>query len=197
LDLIYLNIKMLSTKEIFFLNTVANSPTSQVNPIPTGALVVKQEEGCSDACREEIQKAVNAALLKKSTTPVVSSNSSAKEYFVPFGTGYVASRDWYDVPGLEANIDGSAYGKVKTATFEVSVRVPTGNQTAEVRLYNVTAKHPVWSSEVMFTGGGTPQFLVSKPITIDPGNNLYKVQMKTQLEFPAYIDQSRVHIITN
>jgi hypothetical protein len=196
LDLIYLNLRLLSTKEIFFLNTSTDLMEPSAQAVPTGLLVVKQDEGCGKECKDEIEKAVSEALAKNNSQ-AVNSGSLVKEYFVPFGTGHISSTEWADVPGLEAYVDGDAYGRIKKSVFEVSVRVPTGNETAEVRLYNSTRSHPVWNSNVTFTGGGTPQFLVSNPITFDPGTNLYKVQMKTQLQFPAYIDQSRVHITTN
>ena len=82
---------------------------------------------------------------------------------------------------------------MKSVVFEASVYIPTGNQTASVQLFNVTQQHPVWFSEVDMSGGA-PQFLVSRPIQLDSGNNLYQVQMQTQLQFPAQLTQSRLHI---
>lgn len=122
--------------------------------------------------------------------------SLAKEFFVPFGIGSNSSDDWADVAGLKATLDPANYGNIKTVTFEASVRIPTGNQTAYVRLYNVTDKHPVWFSDVSLEGG-TAQLLTSKPITLDSGNKTYQIQMKTSLKYPAFLDQSRLHIITN
>ena len=190
-DIAFLNITILTGKAPEKTPSASAPETLQVVKLD------KAVDSCGDACVNEIKKAVSEMVsLQKSPSgkyvPV-----TAKEYYIPFGAGYVSSSDWFDVPGLEASIDGSAYGKIKSATFEVSVRVPTGNETAEVRLYNVTAAHPVWNSNAMFTGGGSTQFLTSSPISLDSGNNFYKVQMKTQLSYPAYIDQSRVHITTN
>ena len=124
------------------------------------------------------------------------SSSSVKEFFVPFGTGSNSSDDWQDVGGLKATIDSANYGSIKTVAFEASVRIPTGNETAYVRLYNVTDKHPVWFSDVSLEGG-TPALLISKPITLDTGNKIYQVQMKTSLKYQAFLDQSRLHIIIN
>jgi len=66
-----------------------------------------------------------------------------------------------------------------------------------VMLFNMTAGHPVWNSTVFFSGGTNAQLLISQPITLDPGNNLYQVQMQTQLTFPANLNQARIHILTN
>jgi hypothetical protein len=122
--------------------------------------------------------------------------SLVKEFFVPFGIGSNSSDDWQDVAGLSVTIDPQNYGSIKTVVFEATVRIPTGNETAYVRLYNITDKHPVWFSDVSLDGGSA-KLLVSKPITLDSGNKTYQVQMKTSLKSPAFLDQSRLHITTN
>lgn len=163
---------------------------------------------CPASCLSEIKEATRSVKLsvKSESTPTITlptlppsqapASSLVKEFFVPFGTGSNSSDDWQDVGGLRVTLDPSNYGSIKTVTFEASVRIPTGNEIAYVRLYNVTDKHPVWFSDVSLEGG-TPQLLISKPITLDSGNKTYQVQMKTSLKFQAFLDQSRLHIITN
>ena len=75
------------------------------------------------------------------------------------------------------------------------MRIPTGNEVAYARLFNVTDKHPVWFSEVSLEGG-TPQLLISQPVAFDSGRKLYQVQMKTSLKYTAILDQARLHITT-
>lgn len=130
------------------------------------------------------------------TKPASPTQTSVKEFFVPFGSGSNSSDDWQDIPGLKATLDPANYGSIKTVTFEVTIRIPTGNEVAYARLYNATDKHPVWFSDVSLEGG-TPQLLISKSITLDSGNKTYQVQMKTSLKFQAFLDQSRLHILTN
>jgi len=163
--------------------------------------IQKESDVCPQSCISQIYEATasykppiqsSTAALKE----VTSTSRGVKEFFISFGSGSNSSSDWQDVLALQSYIDSANYEDIKSVTFEASVHVPTGNQTASVRLFNVTDKHPVWSSEVLFNGGGTPQFLVSKPITLDQGNKLYQVQMKTQLQFQAILDQARIHIIT-
>ena len=127
---------------------------------------------------------------------VGNSSAAAKEYFVPLGTGTGATDDWTDVVGAQAAVDTKQYRTIKTVHFEVTVQVPTGNQTVWVRLYNATDKHPVWYSEVSMNGTG-PTALISQPISLDSGNKLYQVQMKTQLKYPATILQGRLRMQTN
>lgn len=160
---------------------------------------------CPSSCLAEIKEATRSVNLtvkalptptKISPTTTPASSSLVKEFFVPFGTGSNSSDDWQDVPGLKATIDPANYGSIKTVTFEATIRIPTGNEIAYVRLYNAIDKHPVWFSDVSLEGG-TPALLTSKPITLDLGNKTYQVQMKTSLKYPAFLDQSRLHIITN
>lgn len=162
---------------------------------------------CPKTCLSEISKATKAAALSIKPSVVLtplptvkqvsqtSASSSVKEFFVPFGVGSNSSDDWQDVQGLKATLDPANYANIKTVTFEATIRIPTGNETAYVRLYNANDKHPVWFSEISLEGG-IPQLLISKPITLDSGNKTYQIQMKTSLKYPAFLDQSRLHIIT-
>lgn len=148
---------------------------------------------------ETIREATASIRLEPS--PLVQETSSivlqrAREFFIPLGSGTNNTDDWADVAGALAYIDSNNYDRIKRVLFEASVHIPSGNQKAYVRLFNATDKHPVWFSEMSFEGG-SPQFLVSNPINLDPGNKLYQVQMKTQLKYKVDLIQSRVHIITN
>ena len=165
---------------------------------------------CPVSCLSEISNATKGAAFSikpppsLTPAPVIKTTSqvqtpiasSVKEFFVPFGAGSNSSDDWQDISGLRATLDPANYGSIKTVIFEATIRIPTGNEIAYVRLYNATDKHPVWFSDVS-QEGGTPQLLTSKPIMLDSGNKTYQVQMKTSLKYPAYLDQSRLHIITN
>lgn len=127
------------------------------------------------------------------TTDVIA--TPMKEVYVPLGTGTNTTTDWTDVKGAAAYIDTRLYGKFKKVTFEASLSIPSGNQTVYVRLYNATDKHPVWYSEMSMSGAG-PELLTSSAVTLDSGNKLYQVQMKSQLGAPTNLLQGRVHIIT-
>lgn len=117
-----------------------------------------------------------------------------KEYFVPFGSGQGTSTEWTTIPGLQAYVDSNSYPNISQITFEATVRVPTANQTVSLRLFNSTDGHPVWFSDLNFAGNADGAFLASQKISLDPGNKLYVVQMKTQLGSTGLIDQARMHI---
>ncbi len=142
-------------------------------------------DACPSACIARINQ-----IAGKTTT-----SSTVKEYFVPLGTGTNATDDWTDVSGASAYIDTNSYGKMKKVTFEATISQPVSSQKMWVRLYNSTDKHPVWYSEVATDNAG-PILLTSPTVTLDSGNKLYQVQMKTQLKGVTNLTQSRVHIIT-
>ncbi|MDE2026429.1 MAG: hypothetical protein KGJ07_08120 [Patescibacteria group bacterium] len=128
-------------------------------------------------------------------TRYVTTQPTVKEYYVPFGTGQGSSPDWQNVAGAQAYIDSSNYPNIKQVVFEVTAHVPSATQDVAVRLFDETDQHPVWYSDVSFSGlGNTPQLLTSQPLTLDSGNKLYTVQMKTQLQATTTLDQTRIHI---
>lgn len=198
LNLVLLDVKFFnaqSTKEVKEAEHLVNNPLPSIS------------DQCPNSCLSQIKEATasvklaqidnNKSLQQSSSnqSSQASAASGVKEFFIPFGSGSNSSDDWIDVYGLQAYVDSSQYPQIKSVAFEASVRIPTGNESAYVRLYNVTDKHPVWFSEVSLDGG-TPKLLISKPITLDLGNKLYQVQMKTSLKFQAILDQARLHITT-
>lgn len=143
------------------------TPTDSITPVPSPTVIPTQKQPVASA-------------------PVV------KEYFIAMGGGSSTAADWTDVPGLTANIDFGSYPSIKEIHFDASVGIPTANQNASVRLFNVTDMHPVWYSEITLVNG---QFVSSNPIIYDKGVKTYQVQMKTSLQFLANLIQSRIHII--
>ncbi len=121
--------------------------------------------------------------------------NTVKEFFIPLGTGTSTAEDWTDVPGVKAEVDNTKYGKIQKILFEASVHVPNANEIVEVRLYNESDKYVVPNSEFLYPSGTTQNFRIAE-IQLGQGAKIYKVQMKTQLKFPANLDQARIHITT-
>lgn len=184
---------------------------AKINPLSASITQMEENYGlCPNSCIAKINQATSSSTIIASTpTPLPISNqqeiiptttpsetSQVKEFFVPLGSGSNSSDDWQDVAGAKVSIDTTNYPSIKSVVFEALVHIPTGNEIAYVRLFNETDKHPIWTSEVSLEGG-TPQLLVSKPITLDSGSKTYKVQMKTSLKFQAVLDSARIHILIN
>jgi len=212
--LIIFNLVYLDISEFRKANSEVQKEETSIVPsaiTPYSAPSSSSSQTCPNSCLAQIYQATTSSKVTSPTitpteipTPTsvppassqTSSVSSVKEFFIPFGSGTNSSGDWEDVGGLKVSIDTANYSSIKSAVFEASVRIPTGNQTAYVRLFNETDKHPVWLSDVSLEGG-TPQLLLSKPITLDSGNKIYKVQMKTSLKYQAVLDQARIRITIN
>lgn len=134
--------------------------------------------------------------LQNTHTSVLGATSTrSREYHIYLGSGINTTDDWTDVAGLQAYVDSTKYGTISKVTFDATVRVPTGNQTVWVRLYNVTDKHPVWYSEMTMNGNGPALLTTSQNLTLGTGQKLYQVQMKSQLKHQAYVDGSRLRIV--
>lgn len=197
-DLLFLNFKILALPSSPIVSIFQEKSDTM---LPEGSIAKEPVDSCGEVCMAEINKAVSAVnSVKKGTSGSSSTNLSSppgpQEYFIPLGSGVISNTTLQTITGMQATVDGNAYGSGYTATFEISVNVPTGNETATFQLYNSTLNQPVWNSVVNFTTGGTPALLVSSPITLSPGSNTYVVQGQTQLQFPAYITQARIHVIT-
>ncbi len=161
---------------------------------------------CGVSCQKAIQIALTSVDAKIATlstlkTPTASKPAATstpapavKEFFIPMGSGSTTKSDWEDVAGTDVYIDTANFPNIKQAYFEVSMHIPTKNGTMYARLYNVTDKHPVWSSDVS-TIEDTSTFTTAK-VTLDPGNNQYRVQMRTTLQYPSLLDNTRIKILT-
>ncbi|MBI2443365.1 MAG: hypothetical protein HYV40_05695 [Candidatus Levybacteria bacterium] len=189
---------------LMFLNVVVLKDKQNAGPMQVvGSMQNSDDSFCdTDSCVPAIYDAIQQATSSQQirTQPILTGQSAAsgqtQEYYIALGTGTNSTSDWQDVGGAAAYVDSTTYGAIQTVTFEASAYIPTGNQTAYIRLFNKTAKHPVWFSDVALQGGQA-QFLISSPITLDPGNNLYQVQMMTQLQYSVVLTQSRIHIISS
>ena len=193
--------------DVILLKTMLNRETeediAQVDMRISERLPPSQDS-CSSSCVSLIQEAT-ASMLLASSSPSFGNNtnesfnetasSSVREYYISLGSGSNATSDCADVDGVQAYIDTTNYGKIKQAVFEATLQIPNGNQKVYARLFNTTDKHPVWFSEVSLEGS-KPKLLTSEPITLDQGNKLYQVQMKTQLKDKANLLQSRIRILT-
>lgn len=189
-------------------NKEENSPKQVESQLPSDNTKTISESTCPNSCLAQIYTATTSSVLKQPTPTSIAtatsktqptatiapqSSGQVREFYVPLGSGSGISTDWADTPGVQAYVDTGNYGKIKKVTFEVTIHIPTGNETAYIRLFNQTDKHPVWFSDVSIEGGDT-KLLTSQAITLDSGNKLYQVQMKTTLGYSAVIDQSRIHI---
>jgi len=185
---------------------VATSPIAQ-SPLPSSIPVTSDfpNDTCGVSCQKAIQVALTSVDAKIATLSTLKTRTAskpgatstpvpaAKEFFIPLGSGSTTKSDWEDVAGTDVYVDTANFPNIKQTYFEVSMHIPTKNGTMYARLYNVTDKHPVWNSDVS-TIEDTSTFTTAK-IMLDPGNKLYRVQMRTTLQYPSLLDNARIKIL--
>lgn len=195
----------LITINLFILDLKVFTPSGvQVSDIATVAIspatspsVFSSDSGCPASCINLINATSSSASEKTSTQTIQpkSSGLSAKEYYIPLGSGTTQKSDWEDVAATETLIDPSNYPSIKEVYFVASVRNPTQNGQIEAQLYNVTDKNPVWNSHMIMKGPAS-QTIQSEKITLPTGTKLYRVQLKSSLQFQAFLDNAKIRIIT-
>lgn len=193
--LIVIPVLFLFAVNLLFLDIVV---FSQQKPQPPAQVVVESvpaptqaDTSCSSSCIAKIDEK-----LKTVQPNSVVSVSPAREFYVTLGSGTTKSSDYEDILSAEAYIDTGNYASIKQASVELFLRNPTGNGRVYAKLYNVTDKHDVWFSEVFIEGGG-PVTKKEMPITLDRGNKLYRVMMKSTMKYDGWLDNARIKIVTN
>ncbi|MBI3955305.1 hypothetical protein HY338_02575 [Candidatus Gottesmanbacteria bacterium] len=192
--------------DIFVFNksfTVKVSDVSIVKPSanPTTIISDNSVSQCSLSCLNAISDATKSGVNIGGTNQTVISNDLAREsipreYYIPLGSGATNNNIFKDLTSTETVIDPGNYGNIKEAYFITSLSNPTRNGQVEAQLYNVTDNHPVWGSHIIMNGPAS-QTITSDKITLDNGNKLYRVQLKSTLSFDVTLDNAKVRILTN
>ena len=120
--------------------------------------------------------------------------SNSREYHVFLGSGTTQSDSWVDIPESEVTINGSRYSGLEQAHLEAYLVVTNGIGRAYMKLYNVSAKHDVWFSEIS-TESDIP-VKVSLPITLDKGAQSYRLMAKSTIRSRMNIHNARIRILT-
>lgn len=182
--------------------------TARLSPqpvLPDDFSVSSDSADCPD-CAEKLSSLENEyeKLLERikviedtPSSPAVAqivSQTGVKEIMVPLGSGVIREKDWKDIPGMNAYINTANYSSISAVRFEAALRIPTAQGWVHARLFNKTDGHPVWYSEVV-SEGDVSVIKQSDTITLDSGNKLYQVQMKTSIGAEAYADSARIKII--
>jgi len=139
-------------------------------------------------------KADSTRVLGEQTVDCSYTCSQVKEVYIPLGQGSTSSRSWEQITGAEAVINLANFSGVKSIVFEASLRIPTGNGRVYAKLYDVTAKHDAWFSEVSVEGSQSKRE-ESAPIVLSSGRNLYRIKMKSTMGYEAFLDQARLKIL--
>ena len=195
INLLILDIKIFSQPAIK-ISDVA----TEVTPVVNLSSITSDSANlfCPSSCISLIDKATQSANIGSvpealetlpQTQPIIE-----REYYIPLGNGSTDKSSWDNQTATETIVNPGNYGRIKEAYFIASFKNPTQNGIAEAQLYNVTDKHPVWGSHVIMNGP-LSQTISSGKIQLDSGNKLYRVQLKSSLNFPISLENAKIRII--
>lgn len=197
-DLAYVNYWMLQNskqkvvddRQINNNSPIGGQSTPPASPISTPIASTKPQTSSS------VPTPTPTTIIKEQTTvqnqTVV--QTAQKEIFIPIGDGASTNNSYTNLPGVQVTVDSSKYIGIASVVFEANIYVTGGNGKMYAQLYNSTAGRPVWFSEIS-TSSGSGTLMTSSPITLDPGQNTYVVQAKTDMTgYPANVLSSRIHI---
>lgn len=119
---------------------------------------------------------------------------TAREFYVPLGSGKTKNDEYEALPGAEASIDTRQYPIMRKVVFETYLRLPQGVGRMFVKLYNATDNLEMWGSEVDTEATTSTRKEVT--ITLSPGSKLYRVMAKSTIRSDAYLDNARIKIVT-
>lgn len=132
--------------------------------------------------------------LQPTTTKIEElKQKSLREAYIPIGSGSTTKDSWDALTGVEVAIDTQKTGNIKEAYFQAILRIPTGNGKISAKLFNVTDNHDVWFSEI--SNEGANGVLKEAKITLTQGSKLYRVYLKSSLQYEVIIDLAKLKLI--
>lgn len=199
-NLFILDLKVFSPNSSVMFSEVSISAT----PPPTS--ISGQNDARATFCPQSCLSIIEVATQSSKVSVVAPSQPAtgnvqpitsrvSRESYIPLGTGSTDKSSFADLTATETSIDPANYGTIKEAYFIASLKNPTRNGSVEAQLYNVTDKHPVWNSLVTMNGAES-QTITSGKITLDTGNKLYRIQLKSTLNYTVSLDNAKLRIIS-
>lgn len=196
INLFLLDLKVFAPANNIQISDITSVATPILSPTANPNEILPQNLICPNSCLSIIQQATSSA-SQGSSQEVLSQKASgqSREFYIPLGSGSTTKSDWDDITGTETLINPANYGNIKEMYFIASLRNPTQNGQVEAQLYNVTDKHLVWDSHTKMVGP-VSQTITSNRIYLDNGAKLYRVQLRSTLQFQAFLDNAKIRIIT-
>ncbi len=203
-NLVFLDFVFVKQKKPELTNPAAIL-TSTLTPAPkptTGNSVSECGQDCLTTIKQEVKKAVDEISITQTTgtegtvipspTPIRAKNPSF--LYLPIGSsGSTSSTSWIDIPGTEFYFDLVDYSGLKAVRWEINLRSFLAGNNVSSRIYDVSNSRAVDGSELSTTSG-ISVLLRSGDLTIWRGNNLYRIQAKSESGNPVYLDAPRLKI---
>ncbi len=115
-----------------------------------------------------------------------------RDYFIPLGSANVQTADYsWTNTAVEVLLDLSNYPSVTNVTFDAVLSIQSGQ--VEARLFNATDGYEIGGSTLV-GDGNSPQYSSSSNLSLPSGSKVYRVQMRTSLNFSGSMENARVRI---
>lgn len=170
-------------------------------PIDTTAVLVGSTDACPTTCTTLIKDATSSVVLPtpypQPTAPVTLSPtqpSILQVSYIPVGGGTTEKKEWTEIPGAEVTIDTKDYPGKRTVTWEVALKVLSGNGRTYARLKNMSTKLSITDSQVSASADPAVQ-VQSGSFQIQDGNVTYRVEMYTTTGYRATMESGRIKIV--
>jgi len=197
-NIVFLDIKVFKEEGKEIAEIFVSQPSSVPDKISSPSSSIKKEKeilSCPPSCLEKINEATKSLTLPTPKTIIQKApQSSVKEFYIPLGSGSSSSTSWEEIKNAEAYFDPQNYGKIQSITFEALMHIPTANGRVYARLYNVDNQTGLTETEVWIEGS-TGIRVESASFNLPQAKKLYRVQLKTTMEYEAILDLARLKVV--
>lgn len=131
-------------------------------------------------------------VAEKIAEKVIVPISQPRTQYVPLGAGSTSNTTWTDAPGAQVTFNVADFGNISQIYFEAQLSSPSGLVYA--RLWDNLSGGMIPGSEISALAGDAQ--LVSTKVSIPTGGRTIKVQLKSQVQQPVSVLQSRLRIDT-
>lgn len=186
------------------LSSSLNSIESQIAKLPvTDYQLPITELSCDSICVRKIVDDAMASVsgiskndkeqvAEKIVEKVIAPAAQIKSQYVPLGAGSTSSTDWIDAPGAQVTLNLADFGNISQIYFEAQLSSPSSGKVF-ARLWD-SLTGAVSGSEISANSGDAQ--LVSAKVSISSGGRTIKVQLKSEVQQPVSVLNSRLRIDT-
>lgn len=205
IDLLCLN---LVAAELLFFRNNKGATINPIFPVLNEQQTNTPTQGvCPTVCVDEFNRLLSKSLatisaspkvteeiIQPTAKPTVPTQQRAKTAYVPLlSSGSSAKMEWESYVPSDFYFDLSDYPDAKSVQFIAYLKPTDGSGKAFARLYDTSNKRAVDYSDLQSTSG-TYELVVSSPLVIWRGNNLYRIQLKSLNGSVAAIQDAKLRI---
>lgn len=182
-------------------NQETNLPTLTQNKEETATSGAEPIDlNCFSGCQGLIDQRIEEALAKiptqaaSKTAIIAPTSSQLRVSYIPLMTeSTINSADWKDITPSDFYFDLADYSRAGNVRLEVYLKSQYQSGRVYLRLYDLTNKRAVDYSDLSSSSEAF-ELQRSSDLSIWQGNNLYRLQGKTQSGIEGYLKEAKLKI---